>query len=177
MFSGHVSPPDMNVTSDPVMPHITLPQVFKTTSAWSFTGSPFVSPSLGIKAGAIPPIKDPTPQVVFPPDRVINVNPPGNMEFIPIRHETGQPSMDDPSGIKSFMEFLGFDKGLISAAATKSAQGLDQIGGTIEAQKPGFSAPMNSATNPSATNLGTFNQGSSQLFPSSALMSSQQRIS
>jgi hypothetical protein len=137
MFFKHVTPPDMNVTSDPVLPNIPLPQVFKATSAWTYTGSPYVSPCLGTKVGALPPIKDPTPQYVTAPDRVIKVNPPGSMEYIPIPPETKADRVDDPTGMKSLMEFLGFNKAQVSAASSQLDGGINQAPGMPLASNAG----------------------------------------
>ena len=108
----------MEITADPQMPTIPLPEVFRTAASWSYSNNAFVSPVLGVETTLTPEITDPNaPEIVLvsPPDRYQVFNTPGPVQYVFIPPPP-PPTKDDPTGMKEMMSFLGFKKDLIDAA-------------------------------------------------------------
>ena len=96
-------------------PDIPMPEVFQKVGAWSFTGSPYVSPALSAKtAGAADVQFDPDVIVLPSPDKVQVFNTPPAVQYIPLPPPP-PPTESDPTGMQAMMEFLGFKKEYVAA--------------------------------------------------------------
>ena len=106
-----------NVSPDPHMPDLPLPEAFRSLTAWTFCGNPYVSPAMGIAAGlgsdAVPPPEDVV--ILHPPPKYELFDTPRGSEYILVPPNP-PPTKDDPTGMKRMMEFLGINKELVNAA-------------------------------------------------------------
>ena len=96
-------------------PDIPMPEVFQKVGAWSFTGSPYVSPALNAKAAGAAAVQfDPDVIVLPSPDKVQVFNTPPALKYIPLP-PAPPPTESDPTGMQAMMEFLGFKKEFVAA--------------------------------------------------------------
>ena len=125
-----------DVSPDPQMPDLPMPEAFHNLNAWAYSGNPYVSPAMRIGAGlgsdAVPPAEDVI--IVQPPPKYQLFDTPGDYQYILVPPNP-PPTKDDPTGMKRMMEFLGIKKDLITASfPTKADPG-----------KPAITTPPNSA--------------------------------
>jgi hypothetical protein len=113
-----------DISPDPQMPQIPMPEAFHSLTAWTYSGNPYVSPALSVGAGlgsdAVPLAQDVI--IVHPPPKYELFDTPGASQYILVPPNP-PPTKDDPTGMKRMMEFLGIKQDLIKQALPQKPDG------------------------------------------------------
>lgn len=113
--------PQLALNANPDIPDIPMPEVFKNSNSYCYSGSSWVSPSVGSLGALTPQITDPDVKVITPPDRLHTFDVPRGVEYVVVP-PTSPPTAEDPTGMQAMMEFLGFGNDMVKAGMSGFSQ-------------------------------------------------------